>query len=82
MAKPERDSTGKYPAFAWPGGYPMFYLTKSNAVLCPKCANTNDEEFEGDEITACDVNWEDGEMHCDNCNKRIESAYADDGRVW
>lgn len=26
-------------AFAWPGGYPMFYVCADSGVLCPKCAN-------------------------------------------
>ena len=25
-----------------------------------------------------DVNWEDAELYCDHCSKRIESAYAED----
>lgn len=30
------------------------------------------------EVVACDVNWEDPWMACDECNKRIPSAYAED----
>jgi hypothetical protein len=74
----ERDSEGKLVAYAWPGGYPMFYLVKSGDVLCPVCANKNDEEYPEDPVIAGDANWEDPELHCGNCNKRIESAYAED----
>ena len=76
-----RMDNGKLPAYAWPGGYPMFYLAKDNGVLCPKCANEfmpdrdNDEQLEP---VAYDVNWEDSALYCEHCNERIESAYGED----
>jgi hypothetical protein len=72
---------GKLPAYAWPGGYPMYYLAKDNRVLCPKCANEftpdrdNDEQLEP---VAYGVNWEDSALYCEHCNARIESAYGED----
>ena len=66
---------GKLPAFAWPGGYPMFYLDGDNNVLCPDDANNNDEFNEP--LIDYDVNWEDPALFCDHCSQRIESAYAD-----
>ena len=70
------DDNGKLPQWAWPGGYPMFYLDGENNVLCTKCANENDEF--SSPISACDANWEDPDMYCDHCSTRIESAYAED----
>ena len=67
-----RDGEGKLPSFAWPGGYPMFYITEGNSTLCPNCANESD-----DIIDYC-ANWEDSNLYCDQCSKRIESAYAED----
>jgi hypothetical protein len=74
--------------YAWPGGYPMFYVTKDNGVLCPKCANDNSalclatpdsEDFDPQwALVDFGVNWEDTDLYCDHCNKRIESAYAED----
>ena len=69
--------------YAWPGGYPLFYMTKDNGVLCPKCANENftlvnnhaDEQWY---IVEYDVNYEDDSMYCDNCSNQIESAYGED----
>lgn len=29
------DETGKLPAYAWPGGYPIVYLDAENSWLCP-----------------------------------------------
>lgn len=65
---------GKLPAFAWPGGYPLFYFTNQSIVLCPPCANAEDYS---DEITDYDVNWEDPHMSCDNCGQYIDPAYID-----
>lgn len=65
---------GTLPAYAWPGGYPMFYLDAENCILCPKCANKGEIA-----PTAYSVNWEDPQLFCEECNERIESAYAEDG---
>ncbi len=69
-------------AYAWPGGYPMFYVTKDCGVLCPDCANKeidlcNDPHDPQWYIIGADVNYEDTGLYCDNCNKLIEAAYAD-----
>jgi hypothetical protein len=74
MSIPERTKSGDLPAYAWPGGYPLYYLDKEDAVLCPTCANKE----EADNIAAGDVNWEDADLHCDECSQRIPSAYAED----
>jgi hypothetical protein len=66
---------GTLPAYAWPGGYPLFYIDEENNVLCPDCANKNDE-FDKP-IVAADANWEDPDLYCDHCSARIESAYAE-----
>ena len=63
------------PAYAWPGGYPLFYFDAGNNVLCVKCANDNDDFNEP--ITNADVNYEDDNLDCDHCSERIESAYGD-----
>ena len=72
-----KNDDGKLPAYAWPGGYPLFYITKDNAVFCASCANevTEDSNPE-DEIVAHDANWEDDNLNCEMCEKRIPSAYA------
>lgn len=33
-------------SFAWPGGYPLFYLFADGGVICPKCANENIAEID------------------------------------
>ena len=67
------------------GCYPMFYVTKSNDVICPDCVNKNISSFKDEEdinyIVARDANWEDPELYCDECSEKIPSAYADDDEV-
>lgn len=84
------EKTGKLPARAWPGLYPLFYMTADNGILCPACANREngsiaseslDPECPDDNqwrIVASDVNWEDESLYCDHCSQRIESAYGDE----
>jgi hypothetical protein len=76
-----RLENGKLPAYAFPGGYPIFYLAADNGVLCPDCANayTPDRDNERQlKPVECDINYEDDSLYCEHCNKRIESAYAED----
>jgi hypothetical protein len=75
-------------AFAWPGGYPLYYLTYDNAVLCPACVNAEivrvDAEIKSQDrndqfrVVGADVNYEDTSLFCDNCDKLIESAYGEE----
>jgi hypothetical protein len=79
----EMRQNGKYEYVAWPGCYPLYYITADGGVLCPKCANDNfDLTLDKDDpqwyIVDIGVNWEDEELICDNCYKKIESAYGDD----
>ena len=83
---PYTSEDGTVAAYAWPGGYPLFYLTADCGTLCPKCVNAEREvishadEGKDDQwrIVAVETNWEDPELFCDNCDERIESAYAED----
>lgn len=81
-----RGSDGKFPAFAWPGGYPIIYLTVDGAVFCPACVNgengseVGNPEVDDDKqwtIDGHDCYWEGPVMHCDHCGDEIESAYGD-----
>lgn len=73
----------EWPRWAWPGGYPIFYITADDGVLCSKCANNNitlTSDRDGDDqwrIVAADINYEDTSLHCDNCNELVESAYGE-----
>ena len=70
--------------YAWPGGYPLFLITSDGAALCTDCGKKeyrnivwaiHNNVSDGWKVEAIDVNWENNELHCDHCNKHIESAY-------
>lgn len=74
---------GKY---AWPGGYPLFFVTRDAAALCFECVRKEWRQVVWDflrnastgwRVEACDANWEDPELYCDHCSTRIESAYSE-----
>lgn len=72
-----------WPKWAWPGGYPIYYVTKDVGILCADCANkeldrtleVDDEQFY---IVAGEINYEDNELQCDHCNCNINPAYSGD----
>lgn len=74
--------------YAWPGGYPKFFVTADGGCLCFPCAKKEkrtirsairrNDRTGGWQVIGCDVNWEDPSLFCDNCSERIESAYAED----
>ena len=59
----------------FPGGYPMYYLDAENSVLCPDCASQNTEL--DPMVTGWGINYEDDSLCCDQCSRKIESAYCD-----
>ena len=71
--------------YAWPGGYPRYFLTDDGAALSYAAATEMREDIEdaiterlrsGWRVVGCDINWEDGDLICDHTGARIESAYA------
>lgn len=78
---------GKAQAYDWPGGYPIYYITHDGAAFCPDCMTKERKQIaesieenanDGWRVVASDINYEDASLYCGNCNKRIESAYAED----
>jgi hypothetical protein len=33
-----RDDDGQLSQWAWPGGYPLYYMVEDGGALCPTCA--------------------------------------------
>ena len=77
----------RHGAYAWPGGYPTYFLCDDGEGLCRACAvkerrnilesvahKTND----GWRVVALDINYEDSQLFCAHCGEQIESAYGDD----
>ncbi len=79
-----RNEDGTLPAYAWPGGYPVYYVTADGGEMCPACANggngseaTEDADAEDQwRLVANDVHWEGESLWCDHCGGEIESAYG------
>jgi hypothetical protein len=74
--------------YAWPGGYPLFFLMADGGVISFAAAKAERRQILeamsgqgwGDMWTpvAFEVNWEDSCLICDHSNARIESAYAEE----
>lgn len=72
--------------YAWPGGYPMFFLADDCEALCFDCVKSNyriishstrHKMHDGWQLIRAEINWEDDSLTCAHCDKRIESAYSD-----
>jgi hypothetical protein len=73
--------------YAWPGGYPTYFVCVDGASLCHRCAKDNggmitqavrSQLTEEWLVVGQEVNWENASLYCDCCGDRIESAYAED----
>lgn len=72
--------------YAWPGGYPLYFITSDGAALSFKAAKDNARLIiesiahnmrDGWRIVAMDVNWEDDSLLCDATYEPIPSAYGE-----
>lgn len=72
--------------YAWPGGYPLFFICDDGGALCCKCVKTErrnilesiaSDSRDGWRVTAIDINYEDSQLFCDHCSDVIESAYGE-----
>lgn len=72
-------------AFAWPGGYPLYFICDDGGALCFDCARSCAREIidaihtrsrGGWRVVGCDINYED-EICCDHCSKDIDAAYSE-----
>lgn len=72
-------------AYAWPGGYPIYYVTRDGAALCPHCVRSNWNQVVYDHLHKCSTGWRveacgilegDPEIEewptCDNCSEGFE----------
>lgn len=83
-----KDEDGTYPAYAWPGGYPIIYIMGDGAVICPGCANgengskavgESDDDGTSDRswtIVGSCVHWDGEPESCAHCGEDIESSYG------
>jgi hypothetical protein len=73
--------------YAWPGGYPAYFICSDGAALSFAAARDNRRAIleaiatrsrDGWRVVAVEINWEDSELTCDHTGSRIASAYGDD----
>lgn len=73
--------------YAWPGGYPMYFITSDGAALsfqavhenyCSVLSSMRHRVNDGWRVVGVYINWEDHELTCDHNGERIQSAYGDD----
>lgn len=73
--------------YAWPGGYPRYFITSDGAALSFESAKRNRrlildaiQEGRADQsgwrVVAVDINWEDQDLICDHSYEPIASAYG------
>ena len=79
--------------YAWPGGYPVFYIAREG-YLNDETGKLELSKYDRAEFVCCAdcaakaqtekkiligsaVNWEDVSLYCEVCSKLIESAYGD-----
>ncbi len=75
--------------YAWPGGYPMFFVCADGEPMSFTATRQNWRQVVGAHspaawsdrsfaIAAVEVNWEDRELRCCVNDERIPSAYSED----
>lgn len=72
--------------YAWPGGYPLFFLCDDGGTLCCKCVKKErrnilesiaHKQRDGWRVVGLDINYEDADLLCDHCGDTIEAAYVE-----
>jgi hypothetical protein len=74
--------------FAWPGGYPLYFVCTDGEALSWDAAIENaglirdaliaNDRHSGWHVAGLEINWEDTDLYCSHTNERIESAYGND----
>ena len=72
--------------YAWPGGYPRFFITSDGEALDFETAKScrrhilesiRDNANDGWRIVRCAINYDDCHLYCANSDRKIPSAYCD-----
>lgn len=73
--------------FAWPGGYPKYFVTCDGVALSFDAVRAEWRNIVWSHLHGCndgwllagvDINYEDANLYCDHTNERIESAYGEE----
>jgi hypothetical protein len=72
--------------YAWPGGYPLFFVTHDCAALSFKAVKENrrqilhaiaNKSHDGWRVIGLEINWEDPDLYCEHTGDPIPSAYGE-----
>lgn len=73
--------------YAWPGGYPLYFVTSDGGALSFKTAKQErrsilealrtDDKDSGWYVVGTNINYEDADLICDHSGEQIESAYRE-----
>lgn len=74
--------------YAWPGGYPLYFIAADGKALSFKAVRDNLKEVmratydarygKKWRVLGVQVNWEDPHLYCAHSNERIQSAYGEE----
>lgn len=73
-------------SYAWPGGYPLYFLASDGEALSFEAVRENLREILfaiathsrcGWRVVGCAINWEDTALYCAHSGAKIESAYGE-----
>lgn len=78
-----------YGQWAWPGGYPRYFIMADGEALSFEAAEKNLAEIESAMtrnllidmqwvVVACEINYEDSDLYCVHTGDKIPSAYGED----
>ena len=71
--------------YAWPGGYPLFFITSDGAALSFAAVRSELRQVlesistgasDGFRVVACAINYEDSDLTCDHTGEQIPAAYG------
>jgi len=72
----------EWQSYAWPGSYEIVYVVQDGGILCHQCANkelmrTLDPDDAQFHIVGDFINYEDTDLFCDHCNRKIGPEYGE-----
>lgn len=80
-----KDDNATWPAYAWPGGYPIAYVMDGGESLCAPCMDTQPVTFAGDDpqwnvigaiAFGADTDYPEMDETCVHCGRVICQALA------
>lgn len=80
----ELKATLRAGGYAWPGGYPLYFITSDGAALSFEAVRNEfaqcvwsiaNECDDGWRVVGCEINDEDHDLFCAHTNERIQSSY-------